>query len=149
MDVCVMIWCVNWSWGVISFSISKTFLSPPQFLSLSLCPLWNSRKISVRPCYSILRVLISLSYFLSLSFWAAFWITYIDVSSILPIRFFKKDLFIIIIIFLNVFLAALGLSCGKRGPLFIAVHGPLTIAASLVAEHRLQSRRLSSCGSRA
>ena len=40
-------------------------------------------------------------------------------------------------------------SCGKRGPLFIAVHGPLTIAASPVAEHRLQTRRLSSCGSRA
>ena len=55
------------------------------------------------------------------------------------------------------FLAVLGLrfcarafsSCGKRGPLFIAVHGPLTIAASLVAEHRLRTRRLSSCGSRA
>ena len=31
-------------------------------------------------------------------------------------------------------------SCGKWGPLFIAVHGPLTIAASLVAEHRLQTR---------
>ena len=40
-------------------------------------------------------------------------------------------------------------SCGKRGPLFIAVCGPLTIAASLVAEHRLQTRRLSSCGSQA
>ena len=40
-------------------------------------------------------------------------------------------------------------SCGKWGPLFIAVHGPLTIAASLVAEHRLQTRRLSNCGSRA
>ena len=38
-------------------------------------------------------------------------------------------------------------SCGKRGPLFIAVRGPLTIVASLVAEHRLQTRRLSSCGS--
>ena len=38
-------------------------------------------------------------------------------------------------------------SCGKRGPLFIAVHGPLTIAASLVVEHRLQTRRLSNCGS--
>ena len=37
-------------------------------------------------------------------------------------------------------------SCGKRGPLFIVVCGPLTIAASLVAEHRLQTRRLSSCG---
>ena len=40
-------------------------------------------------------------------------------------------------------------SCGKRGPLFIAVRGPLTVAASLVAEHRLQTRRLSNCGSRA
>ena len=40
-------------------------------------------------------------------------------------------------------------SCGKRGPLFIAVRGPLTIVASLVAEHRLQTRRLCSCGSRA
>ena len=40
-------------------------------------------------------------------------------------------------------------SCGKRGPPFIAVHGPLTIVASLVAEHRLQTRRLSNCGSRA
>ena len=40
-------------------------------------------------------------------------------------------------------------SCGEWGPLFIAVHGPLTIVASLVAEHRLQTRRLSSCGSRA
>ena len=40
-------------------------------------------------------------------------------------------------------------SCGKWGPLFITVHRPLTIAASLVAEHRLQTRRLSNCGSRA
>ena len=40
-------------------------------------------------------------------------------------------------------------SCGKRGPLFIAVRGPFTIAAPPVAGHRLQMRRLSSCGSRA
>ena len=40
-------------------------------------------------------------------------------------------------------------SCDKRGPLFIAVRVPLTIVASPVAEHRLQTRRLSSCGSRA
>ena len=60
-------------------------------------------------------------------------------------------------LFVCLFLAVLGLrfcvrafsSCGERGPLFIAVHGPLTIAASLVVEHRLQTRRLSSCGSRA
>ena len=40
-------------------------------------------------------------------------------------------------------------SCGKRGPLFIAVRGPLTIVAPPAAEHRLQTRRLSSCGPRA
>ena len=65
--------------------------------------------------------------------------------------FFKNYLFIYL------FMAVLGLrfcarafsSCGKWEPLFIAVRGPLTIAASLVAEHRLQTRRLSSCGSRA
>ena len=34
-------------------------------------------------------------------------------------------------------------SCGKQRPLFIAVCRPLTIAASLVAEHRLQTLRLS------
>ena len=38
-------------------------------------------------------------------------------------------------------------SCSKRGPLFIAVRGPLAIVASFVAEHMLQTRRLSSCGS--
>ena len=39
-------------------------------------------------------------------------------------------------------------NCGKRGSLLIEVRGPLT-AASLVAEHRLQTRRPSNCGSRA
>ena len=65
--------------------------------------------------------------------------------------------FLFIIYLFLLFLAVLGLrfcarafsSCGERGPLFIAVRGPLTIAASLVAEHRLQMCRLSSCGSRA
>ena len=59
--------------------------------------------------------------------------------------------------FIYLFLAVLGLhfwarafsSCGERGPFFIAVRGLLTIAASLVAEHRLQMHRLSSCGSQA
>ena len=68
------------------------------------------------------------------------------------IYFYKFIYFIYLL-----FLAALGLrccalafsSCGKWGPLFIAVRGPLTIMASLVAEHRLQTHRLSSCGSRA
>ena len=40
-------------------------------------------------------------------------------------------------------------SRGKRGPLLIAMRGPLTVAASPTAEHRLQTRRLSSCGSQA
>ena len=40
-------------------------------------------------------------------------------------------------------------SCGKRGPLLIAVRRPLTVAASPVAEHRPQMHKLSSCGSRA
>ena len=38
-------------------------------------------------------------------------------------------------------------SRGKWGPLFIAVRGPLTIAAPPIAEHKLQTRRLSNCGS--
>ena len=70
--------------------------------------------------------------------------------------FFLINLFIYLIFFFF-FLAVLGLrfcarafsSCGERGPLFIAVRGPLTVAASLVAEHRLQTHSLSSCGSRA
>ena len=76
----------------------------------------------------------------------------------------QKRIFFLNIYFLNfiylfiyLFMVVLGLrfcarafsSCGKQGPLFIAVRGPLTIAASLVAEHRLQTRRLSNCGSQA
>ena len=60
--------------------------------------------------------------------------------------------FFFLILFIYLFMAVLGLrfcvrafsSCGKCGPLFIAVRGPLTIVASPVAE-----RRLSNCGSRA
>ena len=77
----------------------------------------------------------------------------------LKLKLRTLNIYIYIYIFFFFFLggAVLGLrfcarafsSCGKRGPLFIAVHGPLTIVASLVAEHRFQTRRLSSCGSRA
>ena len=78
-------------------------------------------------------------------------------SFILFIYFLRNSFIFIIYWFIHLFLAVLGLrfcarafsSCGKQGPLFIAVRGPLTIAASLVGEHRLQTRRLSSCGSRA
>ena len=50
-----------------------------------------------------------------------------------------------------VFVSVCGLSLvgGEWGPLFIAARGPLTVVASLVAEHRLQTRRLRNCGSRA
>ena len=78
---------------------------------------------------------------------------------IIFLSFFKKKNFKkkFIYLFIYLFMAVLGLrfcvrafsSCGKRGPLCIAVHRPLTAAASLVAEHRLQTRRLSSCGARA
>ena len=65
--------------------------------------------------------------------------------------------FFLINLFIYLLMAVLGLrfcarafsSSGERGPRFIAVRGPLTVAASPVAEHRLQMRRLSSCGSRA
>ena len=68
--------------------------------------------------------------------------------------FFLIFIYLFIYLFLN-FMAVLGprfcarafSSCGKWGPLFIAVRGPLTIAASLVVEHRLQMRRLSNFNS--
>ena len=67
--------------------------------------------------------------------------------------FLKKIIYLFI--YLCIFLAVLGLrfcarafsSCGEQGPLLITVRGRLTIAASLVAEPRLQMRRLSNCGS--
>ena len=75
-----------------------------------------------------------------------------------PYQFCQKDIPCYFFLnFIYLFLAVLGLrfcarassSCSEQGPLFIVVRGPLTIAASLVEEHRLQTRRLSSCGSRA
>ena len=71
-------------------------------------------------------------------------------------HFFFFFLYLLIYLF-TPFVAVLGLrshtralsSCGKPGPPLIAVRGPLTIAASLIAEHRLQTRRLSNHGPRA
>ena len=65
--------------------------------------------------------------------------------------------FFFLIYFIYLFMAVLGLrfcvrafsSFSKRGPLFIAVRGPLIIAVSPAAEHRLQTRRPSNCGPRA
>ena len=64
--------------------------------------------------------------------------------------FGQKFSFSFILKFIYLFLAALGLrccawafsSCGERGLLFAAVSGLLIGVASLVAEHRLQERRL-------
>ena len=58
------------------------------------------------------------------------------------------NLFILVVLGLH-FCARAFSSCGKQGPLFIAVHGPFTVVASLVAEHSLQTPRISSCDSRA
>ena len=65
--------------------------------------------------------------------------------------FFNFYLFIYLfmVVFSLWFCARALSSCGKWGPSFIAVRGHLTIAASLASEHRLQTRRLSNCGSRA
>ena len=76
-------------------------------------------------------------------------------STLIIIIFFNYYYFLNLFIYFHLFgcvgssfLRARGFSsCGERGPLFIAVRGPLTVAASLVVEHRLQTRRLSSCGS--
>ena len=70
-------------------------------------------------------------------------------SQILVNTFFFKLIYLFMVVLGLRFCARAFSSCGKWGPLFIVVRGPLTIMASLVAEHRLQTRRLSSCGSRA
>ena len=75
-----------------------------------------------------------------------------DLSSCVSKRaddFFLKNFYLFMAVLGLRFCARAFSSCGKRGPLFIAVRGPLTIVASLVAEHRLQTRRPSNCGSRA
>ena len=67
----------------------------------------------------------------------------------LCIFFFYKFIYLLLAVLCLHFCARAFSSCGKWGPPFIALHGPFTVTASLVAEHRLQTRRLSSCGSRA
>ena len=78
-----------------------------------------------------------------------------DLHSLVLLFFcFVLIFYLFIYLFIYLFLAVLGLrfcarvfsSCGERGPLFITVRGPFTVAASLVAEHRLQTRRLINCG---
>ena len=119
----------------------------------------SSQNMSVRSMSTKLNKLLLFSYLWSVCFsqecsqWAC-----LAEKEIVALEYTAKPVFFFFKLFIYyLFLAVLGLrfcarafcSCGKRGPLFIAVRGPLTIAASLVVEHRLQTRRLSSCGSRA
>ena len=72
---------------------------------------------------------------------------YFDINiATLAFFFFFFNLFIDWLIFLAVlglrFCARAFSSCGEQGPLLIAVRRPLTITASPVAEHKLQTRRL-------
>ena len=72
--------------------------------------------------------------------------------SVVDILFFFFNLFIYLFIFGCVgssFLCEGSLWLWRAGATLHRGRGPLTVAASLVVEHRLQTRRLSSCGSRA
>ena len=92
---------------------------------------------------------------LSYTYWPFVYLLWNVFSFLSTFFFLLTDYFLNLLIYL--FMAVLGLrfcarafsSCGKRRPLFIAVRGPLTVTASLVAEHRLQTRKLSSCGTQA
>ena len=84
--------------------------------------------LAVQQSDAVVRIYISTLFFLNFS--SLYFYLFIYLWRLLGLRFCARA-------FSN---------CGKRGPLFIAVRGPLTIAASLVAEHRLQTRRLSNCG---
>ena len=85
------------------------------------------------------------------------WARSVLLAYLVLLHFADTVFFLFLFFLIYLFLAVLGLrfcarafsSCGERGPLFIAVRGPLTVVASPVAEHRLQTRRLSTCGSRA
>ena len=85
--------------------------------------------------------------------WRNVYLGFLPIFGLGCLGFFKFFLYL----FIYLSMAALGLrfcarafsSCGERGPLFIVVRGPLTVAASPAAEHRLQTHRLSNCGSRA
>ena len=95
------------------------------------CPLhWQADSQPLRHQGSPNNILNQLYFFLSFFFYK---FIYLFILAVLGLRFCARTFSI----------------CSERGPLFIAVRRPLTIVASPVAEHRLQTRRLSNCGSRA
>ena len=132
-------------WSIVSF---KTCVSLLIFcsddLSIGVSEVLNSPTINVLLSIS--------SFFFSSKTWEM--LIMCKVSFEVFFCFFFK---IFICLFIYLFIAVLGLhfcarafsSCGKQGPLLIAVCGPLTITDSLVAEHRLQRRKLTNCGSQA
>ena len=111
--------------------------------------------------FNVLRYIPSITNFLTIFIMKGSWILSNNVHVSINMIFSLYSLNVIyhikkIYLFIYLSLAVLGLrfcvrafsSCSERGLLSIAVHGPLTVAASPIAEHRLQMRRLSSCGSR-
>ena len=89
----------------------------------------------------------------SFSTWSHGWLLSLSVVFFLFFFFFNLFIYLFLAVLGPRFCARAFSSCGKRGPPLIAVRGPLTIAAPLVAEHKLQMhklqmRRLSSCGPR-
>ena len=126
----VIFHCLNYS-GIQNISVFS-LLAPPKLLYLIRCP------------------------FFSCTFPTSFIKRHVIPETVLRVTIASVSFFFFLILFICSFLAVLGLrfcarafsSCGEQGPLFIAVCEPLTIAASLVVEHKLQTRRLSSCGSR-
>ena len=127
-----------------SFTLGDAFFYYLWIFS-SICSIQEENYLHISTPLSIFHI----DYLFSLYFFVPFLCILTFFSSFF---FFNFYLFIYLL-----FLAVLGLrfssralsSCGERGPLFITVRRPLTVAASLAAEHRLQTRRLSSRGSRA
>ena len=143
------------TFNIFNIFFFSQFLSVPYFLFLILI-LKLYRFLLLFVAFDILcfySLFNSVILFLS-TLWSKLLIIFSLLS--LGIPFFVISFFLIYL-FIYLFLTVLGLrfcarafsSCGERGPLFITVRGPLTVTASPVAEHRLQTRRLSSCGSSA
>ena len=122
------------SWNATSFLSPSLHLSHPFkiYLKKSLPPFPTEGSFFPRWLWSLPALVPCLCFIYLLFFLKIYWLTEWLIA-MLGLRFCARAFS----------------SWGKRGPLFIAVCGPLTIAASLVAEHRLQTCKLSSCGSRA